>query len=159
MAASISVASSGSNASSASNCSTQSPVAFSITEFFCAAKPFQVSIKIFAQKERAISNVRSVEPESTTMISPCPSRTSGCTLSSVRGRLASSLRVMSATEIFTHREYTAGSHCADSAESMLHSSLAQPEANSSSLHAQLDWQSQSNCSVGMTVLINSRGDV
>src|SRR5439155_596246 len=81
-------ANSGSSASSASNCNTQSHVALSMAEFFCAANPFQGSEKILAPYECAISSVLSVDPESTTMISPRPSRTSGITLSSVIGRLA-----------------------------------------------------------------------
>ena len=60
-----------SSSSSASRLRIQSPVAFSIAEFFCAEKPFQVSTKTFAPNDFAISTVRSVEPESTMMISPC----------------------------------------------------------------------------------------
>src|SRR5882762_5221297 len=55
----------------------------------------------FAPNDFAISIVRSVEPESTTMISPVPSGTSGCTLESVRPILASSLWVMMTTESVT----------------------------------------------------------
>ena len=72
-----------------------------MAEFFCTAKPFHGSEKIFAPYERAISNVRSVDPESTTMISPRPSRTNGITLSSVLGRLASSFCVINTTEMVT----------------------------------------------------------
>ena len=61
---------SGLTSSSASRLKIQSRVAFSIAEFFCAAKPFQDSGKTRAPKDFAISMVRSVEPESTTMISP-----------------------------------------------------------------------------------------
>src|SRR5437879_13824563 len=102
----ISSANSGSSASSASNCNTQSHVALSMAEFFCAANPFQGSEKILAPYERAISSVLSVDPESTTMISPRPSRTSGITLSSVIGILASSFCVINTTEMVTAREYT-----------------------------------------------------
>ena len=45
--------------------------------------------------------VRSVEPESTTMISPLPSRTRGITLSSVRWRLRSSFCVIKTTDRVT----------------------------------------------------------
>jgi hypothetical protein len=69
------------------------PVHFSIAEFFCAAKPFHGSEMTRASKERAISRVRSVEPESRTMIS-----SANWTLRRVRARLASSLSVMIATE-------------------------------------------------------------
>ncbi len=69
------------------------PVHFSMAAFFCAAKPFQGSEITVASKERAISRVRSVEPESRTMIS-----SANWTLRRVRARLASSLSVMMATE-------------------------------------------------------------
>jgi len=69
------------------------PVHFSIAEFFCAAKPFHGSEMTRASKERAISRVRSMEPESRTMIS-----SANWTLRRVRARLASSLSVMMATE-------------------------------------------------------------
>src|SRR5215471_9466431 len=87
-----------SSSSSASRLRIQFPVAFSIAEFFCAAKPFHPSINTLAPYDFAISTVRSVEPESTTMISPFPSATSGCTLRSVRPMFASSLNVMTTTE-------------------------------------------------------------
>ncbi len=69
-----------------------------MAEFFCAAKPFHSSTNTFAPNDFAISTVRSVEPESTTMISPLPSATSGCTLASVRPIFASSLNVIITTE-------------------------------------------------------------
>jgi len=59
--------------SSASKLRIQSPVALSMAEFFCAAKPFHSSTKTFAPNDFATSTVLSVEPESTTMISPLPS--------------------------------------------------------------------------------------
>src|SRR5581483_10131764 len=99
-------ASSGSTSSSASKLKIHSPDAFSSAEFFCAAYPFHSSTKTFAPSDSAISTVRSVDPESTTMISPFPSRTSGITLSSVRPRLASSLYVMMTTESVTPRAYS-----------------------------------------------------
>lgn len=84
--------------SSASRLKIHSPVALSIAEFFWAANPFHSSTKTFAPSDFAISTVRSVEPESTTMTSPLPSATSGCTLASVRPMLVSSLKVMMTTE-------------------------------------------------------------
>jgi len=89
----ISVWSSGVSSSSASRQRIQVPVHFSMAEFFCAAKPFHGSRESLALKEAAISRVRSVEPESTTMIS-----SANWTLVRVRARLASSLSVMMATE-------------------------------------------------------------
>ncbi len=65
----------------------------SMAEFFWAAKPFQRSTKIFAPNDCAISVVRSVELESTRMIS-----SANWTVARVRARLASSLSVMMATE-------------------------------------------------------------
>src|ERR1700674_4332162 len=79
--------------------------AFSIAEFFCAAKPFQGSTNTLAPYLRAISRVRSVDPESSTIISPRPSLTKVRTLSRVQERFASSLCVMRTTEIVTDREY------------------------------------------------------
>src|ERR1035441_9689388 len=58
-------------------------------------------MKTFAPKDFAMSMVRSAEPESTTMISPFPSATSGCTLASVRPMFVSSLCVMITTERIT----------------------------------------------------------
>src|SRR5207248_300090 len=94
-----------STSSSASKLKIHSPDALSSAEFFCAAYPFHSSTKTLAPNDRAISTVRSVDPESTTMISPFPSRTKGITLSSVRARFASSLYVMMTTESVTPREY------------------------------------------------------
>src|SRR5437588_512330 len=72
---------------------TQSLVHFAMAEFFCSAKPFQFSTNTLAPKSRAISQVWSVLPESTMTISSAQR-----TLSNVRGRFASSLNVMMATE-------------------------------------------------------------
>ena len=65
----------------------------STERFFCAEKPRHGSVKTLAWKDAAISTVRSVEPQSTTMISSAKG-----TLARLRGRLASSLSVMIATE-------------------------------------------------------------
>src|SRR5438270_11249768 len=86
-------ASSGDTSSSASSESIQSPVAFSITEFFCALKPFHDSTKTFAPSFAASSQVLSVDPLSTMTTSSAHD-----TLANVRGRLASSLRVMMQTD-------------------------------------------------------------
>src|ERR1039458_4359026 len=58
-------------------------------------------MKTLAPNDFAMSMVRSAEPESTTMISPFPSATSGCTLASVRPMFVSSLCVMITTERIT----------------------------------------------------------
>ena len=52
----------------------------------------------FAPNDFATSIVRSVEPESTTMISPLSSAISGCTLASARPMLAFSLKLIMTTE-------------------------------------------------------------
>ncbi len=65
-----------------------------MAEFFWEENPFHGSQKtLVLGKEVAISTVRSVEPESTTMSSLAQR-----TLARVRPRLASSSRVMMATE-------------------------------------------------------------
>src|ERR1700722_3638488 len=64
-----------------------------MARFFCFPNPCHSSLMSFAPKFQAISTVPSVEPESTTTISVAQR-----TLSSVRGRFASSFLVMIATE-------------------------------------------------------------
>ena len=68
-------------------------VHLAIAEFLEPEKPCQSSSKTLALYARAISTVRSVEDESSTMIS-----SANCTLASVRARFASSFLVMMATE-------------------------------------------------------------
>src|SRR5215472_12167401 len=94
-------ASSGLTSSSASRERTQSQLALASAEFFCAANPFQGSENTFAPLAWAKDTVRSVLPESTTMISSAMSRT----LSRVRTILPSSLRVMMQTERVMGAEY------------------------------------------------------
>src|ERR1700693_489123 len=100
IAEAIRLAKSRSTSSSASKLKIQSPIALSMAEFFCAPKPFHSSTNTFAPNDFAIPTVPSFEPESTTMISPLPSATSGFTLASVRPMLASSLNVIMTTERF-----------------------------------------------------------
>jgi hypothetical protein len=69
------------------------PLHWEIAKFFWAAKPGHGRSEIVAPNLRAMSRVRSVDPESTMMTSSAKR-----TLSRVRARFSSSLSVIMATE-------------------------------------------------------------